>query len=71
MKQEKPTANLDWSLYAHCPKCEEDNDLANLKHDSDSNIATLIFTNSWDKLKDWEVTCEHCGHEFKIEKVEY
>jgi Zn finger protein HypA/HybF involved in hydrogenase expression len=71
MKQEKPIANLDWSLYVYCPKCEQDNDLARARHDRENDIAKHIFSNDWDKLNDWEVTCEHCSHEFKIEKVEY
>ena len=66
-----PTAQLDWSLTVYCPKCDEDNDLASGKHDCCSDIAQAIFTNEWDKLKGWEVTCEHCGHEFKISEVIY
>lgn len=66
-----PTANLEWSLYVHCPKCEWANDLADPKHDTEHDIARYLFTNQWDKLNGWEVNCEGCGHEFKIEKVEY
>lgn len=67
----KPTAVLEWSLYADCPKCGGSNDLASGRHDSEHGIARHIFTNDWDKLEGWEVTCEHCEHEFTIERVEY
>lgn len=66
-----PTATLNWSLYVRCPKCESLNDLSDPEHDTEHDIARHLFTNDWDKLKGWEVTCESCGHEFKIEKVEY
>lgn len=66
-----PIAQLDWSLHVECPKCEKGNELADSKHDPESEIANHIFMNEWDGLNDWEVTCEHCGHEFTIEKVEY
>lgn len=68
---EAPTAQLDWSLYVYCPKCERGNDLADPQHDTDHDIARHIFSNAWGKLDGWEVTCEGCGHEFKIKKVEY
>jgi transposase len=68
---QKPTANLDWSLYVYCPKCSEDNDLSKSHHDTEGDIARHLFTDDWDRLEGWEVTCEHCGHEFEIEKVEY
>jgi phage FluMu protein Com len=71
MSTQKPTANLDWSLHVDCPKCDESNNLASQKHDAENSIANHIFKNEWDKLECWEVTCEHCGHEFEIEKVEY
>jgi DNA-directed RNA polymerase subunit RPC12/RpoP len=67
----EPIANLEWSLYVACPQCNESNDLSASEHDHEDNIARHIFGNDWDKLQGWEVTCEHCGHEFKIEKVEY
>lgn len=67
----KPVAQLDWSLYVACPKCDESNDLASAKHDPEHDIGRRIFTNDWDALKGWEVTCEHCGNEFQIERVEY
>jgi hypothetical protein len=66
-----PTAQLDWSLYVTCPKCDESNDLSEPQHDTEHDISGHIFNNRWERLKDWEVTCEHCNHEFKIEKVEY
>jgi len=66
-----PTAWLEWSLHVSCPACKQSNDLAGPEHDSEHDISKHIFTNAWDKLQGWEVTCEHCGHEFKIEKVEY
>lgn len=67
----KPTATLTWNLYVDCPQCGKSNDLAGGHHDTDHGIAKRIFTNAWDKLDGWEVECEHCGHEFQIERVEY
>lgn len=67
----KPTANLDWSLTVDCPACGESNDLAAQEHDSEYSISRHIFSNEWDKLSGWEVTCEHCAHEFTIDGVEY
>ena len=67
----RPTARLDWSLYVNCPKCDESNDLARAEHDCEHDIARRIFMNEWDKLAGWEVTCEHCGHEFLLGGVEY
>lgn len=66
-----PVAQLDWSLYVDCPKCKEPNDIAGPDHDSEHSISRAIFTNAWDKLAGWEVTCEHCGHDFTIKGVEY
>jgi Zn finger protein HypA/HybF involved in hydrogenase expression len=71
MQTSTPTALLEWSLYVDCPKCDASNDLADSHHDVDHDISRRIFSNQWDKLDDWEITCEKCGHEFKIEKVEY
>lgn len=67
----KPTALLDWGLYVDCPKCSLSNNLASGLHDCEHSIARLIFSNAWDKLNGWEVTCEGCGHEFEIDRVEY
>lgn len=67
----KPTALLDWGLYVDCPKCSRSNNLASSLHDGEYTIARHIFHNDWDKLRNWEVTCEGCEHEFKIERVEY
>jgi len=67
----KPTALLDWGLYVDCPKCSLSNNLASCLHDTENTIARRIFTNAWDKLEGWEVTCEGCKHEFTIERVEY
>lgn len=66
-----PTARLDWSLWVECPKCKEENDLSTGEHDPDSEIGIAIFNNAWDRLKGLHVTCEHCGHGFTIEGVEY
>jgi phage FluMu protein Com len=68
---EKPTASLSWSLDVDCPACNESNDLASGDHDYDHEIVGRIFSNQWDSLAGWEVRCEHCGHEFEIDKVEY
>ncbi|HQY77381.1 MAG TPA: hypothetical protein PLT54_11630 [Rhodoferax sp.] len=65
------TARLDWSLRVYCPECGESNDLSESHHDTEFDIAKRIFTNAWEKLEGWEVECEHCEHEFTIEKVEY
>lgn len=67
----KPTALLDWSLCVDCPKCGVSNNLASSLHDGDLDIARRVFTNAWDKLEGWEVTCEGCGHKFEIERIEY
>ena len=67
----RPTALLDWGLYVDCPKCELSNNLASTLHDVEHDIARRIFTNEWDKLAGWEVTCEGCGHEFLLGCVEY
>ncbi len=67
----EPIAYLEWLLYVDCPKCKESNDLAAPEHDCENTIAGHIFMNRWEKLNGWEVTCQHCGHEFTIEKVEY
>lgn len=66
-----PTARLDWSLHVDCPKCSLSNDLSSALHDGEHSISRHIFTNAWDKLNGWEVTCEGCEHEFTIERVEY
>lgn len=70
-EQKRPTANLDWSLHVDCPKCGETNDLSSGEHDAEYSIARHIFNNDWDKLSGWEVKCQHCAHEFAIEKVEH
>ena len=64
-------ALLDWGLHVECPKCELQNNLASGLHDSENTIARHIFSNAWDKLDGWEVTCEGCGHEFRLAGVEY
>lgn len=68
---EMPTALLHWSLYVDCPECQRENDLETQKHNSEYEISNRIFTNRWDSLAGWEVTCEYCGHEFKLGKVEH
>ena len=71
LEAQKPTALLDWSLYVDCPKCGLNNNLASCLHDADNTIARRIFTNEWDALEGWEVTCEGCKHEFLLGGVEY
>jgi len=71
MRDKTPTATLSWSLHVECPKCEEENDLADGVHDTENTIARHIFSNDWDKLKGWDVTCQHCAHEFTLGDVEY
>lgn len=66
-----PIAYLNWSLDVECPKCGDENDLSRHKHDPEYTIAQAIFNNAWGRLAGWEVTCEHCGHEFSINSVEY
>lgn len=63
------TAYLDWSLDVECPKCGETTDLS--ANDDDAVVSGAIFHNNWDALKGFEVTCENCGHEFKLDEVEY
>ena len=67
----KPTATLYWSLDVDCPKCGESNDLSRQHHNEDYQISKAIFGNRWDDLAGRETTCEHCDHEFELEKVEY
>ena len=68
---QRPTALLDWSLHVDCPKCGLDNNLASCLHDAENVIARRIFTDAWDTLEGWEVTCEGCKHEFLLGGVEY
>lgn len=63
-------ATLSWSLDVECPACKQDNDLSTSPHDDDHEFGRAIFSNEWDALNGYEVTCQHCQHEFKIEKVE-
>ena len=67
----RPTALLIWSLYVDCPNCSLSNDLANGPPDFGGDIEHHIFSNQWDKLEGWEVTCEGCGYEFLLAGVEY
>jgi ribosomal protein S27E len=62
-------ANLSWSMDVECPKCDNYFDLVD--NDDDGVVATAIFSNNWDALKEFEVTCPECGHEFEIDGVEY
>ncbi len=64
-------AQLEWSLMLSCPKCEEDINLADGDHDLDCFIAGKIFTNQWDDLRGFDIECQKCGHEFRLESVEY
>lgn len=65
------TAYLEYSVNVDCPKCEESNDITDSEHDTECEVPKALFNNKWDDLKGFDVTCEHCGHEFKIEEVEY
>ena len=65
------TAQLEWSLMLTCPNCEEDIDLASGDHDAENHISYAIFNNKWDDLRGHEIECQNCGHEFKLESVEY
>ena len=67
----QPVGTLNWSLYVDCPKCKESNDISGPEHDSEHTISRYIFTNAWEKLEGHELTCEHCGHEFELARVEY
>lgn len=64
-------ATLNWSLRVNCPKCKEKVDLVAFDNDNDYLVATAIFSNQWDDLVGYEVTCPHCEHEFELTKVEY
>lgn len=64
-------AYLEWSLHVACPACSQSNDIARANHDTENMIARHIFTDQWQRLEQWEVTCEHCNHEFTIDKVVY
>jgi hypothetical protein len=65
------TASLSWSLDVDCPSCEEILDLAESPYAEDQDIAVAVFNNKWDALKDYEITCQFCKHEFKIDEIEY
>lgn len=65
------TAYLDYSLDVECPSCEAIIDLTSEHHDGEYYLATKIFTNKWDEVKGFEITCEHCGYQFKLDGVEY
>lgn len=65
----KVEATLDASLDVDCPDCDRRIDL--FDGDDDGIYTPPIFNNDWDRLKDEEVTCPHCGEEFLIEKVEW
>ena len=71
LEVQRPTALLDWSLHVDCPKCGLSNNLASCLHDTEFTIARHIFTDAWDKLEGWEVTCEGCEHEFLLGGIEY
>ena len=71
MNKKKPVATLDWSLDVMCPECNTSIDLVELDHELDYRFSKYIFTNSWDALKDSEVDCPHCNHQFGIDRVEY
>ena len=62
-------ATLQYSIEVSCTKCHRTSDLAN--QDDDCTISQAIFNNRWDDLQGLEVYCNHCGHEFEIEGVEY
>jgi ribosomal protein S27E len=64
-------AYVDWSLHVDCPACGESNDLAHPEHDTENDIARHIFSNNWERLKGWEVTCGSCNHEFTLDSIEY
>ncbi len=65
------TATLDWSLDVDCPDCKESVNLTEYDSATDYSIAKLIFNNKWSQLEGYEITCPHCAHEFKLDKVEY
>ena len=64
-----PIAYLDWSVDVECPACKEEFNIA--KDDDDHVVSSAIFHNNWELLKDYEVTCTGCQHEFKIDSVEW
>ena len=65
----KPAAQLDWSLYVECPKCQHYFDLGD--DDPDYCVSKSIFNNDWGALKDYETECPSCGFEFQISGAEY
>lgn len=62
-------AILSWHLFIDCPECKEHVDLADLH--SDYGLAQKVFNNKWGDLKGCDVQCPECGHEFKLDGVEY
>ena len=69
MEVQRAVAELDWRLTICCPKCKEITNL--LQQDYDGDMATAIFNNKWEKLENWEVTCDSCDYEFKVSEVVY
>lgn len=65
------TASLSWSLDVDCPSCEKILDLSDSPYADDQDIVVAIFSNKWDVLKGYKVTCKFCNHEFKIDEIEY
>lgn len=61
-------AIINVNAWVDCPKCGESIDLT---EDDDGSFLGPLFNNEWQKLKGFEVYCEECGNEFKIDEVEY
>jgi len=64
---EKINAELHARLWIECPNCDEDIDL--FEDDPDGVYTVPVFNNSWDDLKEEEVYCPKCGHEFQIKEI--
>ena len=59
---------LDVHVWVECPKCEKDFDLLD---GDDGTYLEPLFDGKWDYFDSLTVHCEHCGHEFELEKVEW
>lgn len=66
-------ARLDYGVKIDCPRCGLTTDLINddCGADDENEISTPIFTNKWDAINGFEVSCHHCDHEFSISKLVY
>ena len=64
-------AFLSWNLFAECPHCKEDIDLADSTHDVDGCFSVPLFNNLWEEIEGNEVDCPKCKNTLLISEVVY